>query len=735
MPTGESFVRHILSGRLYFHEKFSAMPRVAINFDPFGHSRGLVQILSKTGYDSYICCRPNVNDVDIPDDFLWKGYDDSQVAVHRSRGNYTSETGKAAEKIEDWIGKGGDLVLWGTGNHGGGASRFDLDKIDALISRMETEGIQIVHSTPDQYFERQIGRELSVLAEPLVPSCVGCYTSQIRVKQRHRELESAFYMLEKMLSHASLLGSLRYPKEKMDVILKDLMLAQFHDCLPGSAIQPAEEHILRLLGHGLEEASRLRMKAFTRLAAGQEPAPRGDVTLLAYNPHPYPVEGIFECEFQQDRPNFQKDKVMMPIMHLDGKRLECQTEKELCTIPVDWRKRVSFRAELPPSSMSRIHCAVELRSPLKIELGERDGQIEFKTGELDVCVNTETGLIDRFIVNGRSYLRKGAFRPVVIKDSADAWSSKVTEFKDRVGEFQLMSPEESARFSGVDALCLPAVRVIEDGAVRSIVEAVMRYRDSTLCQWYILPKKGDRIEVQTRVYWNEKQEMLKLELPMAFDTASYYGQSAYGYDELPATCRENVSQKWLAVTDGDMCLTVINNGVYSSSMSENVLYMTLLRSPSYAAHASIFGDEPTILPQDRFTPHCDQGERIYKLQISAGPRNVKFPEAQRQAQVFHEPPFILPFTPSGLGAKPAPMVIFSNPDVEMSAFKLAERGNDYILRVFEPTGRRQHTKIDLPVLGISHEIRLAPFEIATLRLDVDNKRLLSENMLEGLQRN
>ena len=56
MPSGESFIRQILLGKTYFAQKFGKEPTTAINFDPFGHSRGLVQILAKSGYDSYLCC-------------------------------------------------------------------------------------------------------------------------------------------------------------------------------------------------------------------------------------------------------------------------------------------------------------------------------------------------------------------------------------------------------------------------------------------------------------------------------------------------------------------------------------------------------------------------------------------------------------------------------------------------------------------------------------------------------
>ena len=94
MPSGESFVRQVLAGRIYFQEKFGVAPTTAINFDPFGHTRGLVQILAKSGYDSYIHCRPDQNDCPLPDeaDYCWVGYDGSEVAAHRTLTWYGTPT-------------------------------------------------------------------------------------------------------------------------------------------------------------------------------------------------------------------------------------------------------------------------------------------------------------------------------------------------------------------------------------------------------------------------------------------------------------------------------------------------------------------------------------------------------------------------------------------------------------------------------------------------------------------
>ena len=101
MPSGEGFVRQILSGRQYFKEKFGKEPTTAINFDPFGHTRGLVQILAKSGFDSYLFGRPGQNDTPLPAElFTWVGYDGSRVTAYR-RWSYNSPLGNATRKIKD----------------------------------------------------------------------------------------------------------------------------------------------------------------------------------------------------------------------------------------------------------------------------------------------------------------------------------------------------------------------------------------------------------------------------------------------------------------------------------------------------------------------------------------------------------------------------------------------------------------------------------------------------------
>ena len=135
MPSGESFVRQIQEGKRYFVEKFGVYPTTAINFDPFGHSFGLVQIIKKCGQDSYIFMRPYPHELALPDEhFIWRGLDGSEIKAVRSNA-YNTPLGKSADVIEERANEDRHevcLILWGVGNHGGGPSDKDLADISRL---------------------------------------------------------------------------------------------------------------------------------------------------------------------------------------------------------------------------------------------------------------------------------------------------------------------------------------------------------------------------------------------------------------------------------------------------------------------------------------------------------------------------------------------------------------------------------------------------------------------------
>ena len=558
----------------------------------------------------------------------------------------------------------------------------------------------------------------------------GCYTSQVRLKQKHRLLENDLYMAEKMASAAALQGLLPYPKAEFDSALRDLLLGEFHDILPGSSVQGVEEAGLRLFDHGLETLARVKARAFFRLAAGQAHAADGAVPILAYNPHPYPVRGIFECEFNLPDFNFE-DSFYLPEVWRDGERLPSQVEKEAGNLAVDWRKHMVFVAELAPSRMTRFECTLDRKLPERPRpaLHAENGRITFKTAEIEVVVNSATGLLDRYAVGGVAYLRPGACRPLIMIDNPDPWSTVALKYRDIEGAFTLMDVESGTRFSGIRDGLLESVRVIEDGPVRAVVEAVLSYANSFLVLTYKLPKTGTEIEIHVRVHWNEKDRMLKLALPTAFDAPRYWGQVAFGRDVLPGEEREVVAQKWVAAVSEvqDGALTCINDGSYGSDFVDGEIRLTLLRSAAYAAHP--FKDRPLVRP-DGYTPRMEQGERQFRFWLNAGPRDARMTAIDREALAHNERPFLLSFNPSGSGEPPAPGIVLSDDAVQLTAFKRAERGDAFVIRLFEPTGRARTTELSIPARGLKQSVSLQPFEVKTLLLHPGANMLVETGLME-----
>ena len=736
LPSGESFVRQILLGKTYFADRFGVDVKTACNLDPFGHTRGLVQILAKSGFQAYLFCRPGKDELPLESDtFVWVGYDGSEVLAERASAHYNSERGRAAAKIEAWTAAHPDrklsLLLWGVGNHGGGASRRDLTEIKKLIKRKI--GRTIRHSTPEAYF-REVEKDRAALPrfeKDLNPWAVGCYTSMAAVKRKHRLLENELFATEKIVSPAWAQGLIPYPETELKAASEDLAFAQFHDLLPGSSIPAGEEGCLRIMDHGLEILSRVRARAFFALCSGQKPARRDEIPIFVLNPHPFRIRTIVECEFEPHEPDFEPG-YLAPVVSGRGGKIPSQTEREESNLSVEWRKKAVFAAVLEPARLNRFSCRLErLPERPKPRVKARNGLFSFRNAEMHIAVGARSGLIEKWTVRGRNLIAGKAFQALVMHDNLDSWGMKVRRFRDVEGRFELLSKKEARVFAGVSGKApFPAVRVIEDGPVRTVVEALFGRGCSRLVVRYKIPREGTEFEAEVRVFWAEKDRMLKLSLPFVLSRSFFAGQVAYGWDRLPSDGDEAVFQKWAAVIseNDDWAATVINDGIYGGDFRGGELRLSLLRSPAYAADP-MPGKNPAA--DDRHTPRQDQGTRIFRFWLNAGPLRERLDVVDREALVRNEKPFVLSYFPPGTGRRPLLGPVLSDDVVQIAALKKAEDGRKLVIRLFEPTGRPRKTTLSLPFAGAKTRLRLNGFEIKTLLFDMKTKIFREADLLEN----
>lgn len=718
LPSGESILRQITAGQKYFDEKFGKRPTVAINFDTFGHSQGMVQILSQCGYQGYIFMRPNKQQLTLPaNTFTWKGYDGSSVIAHRlTHGTYANYEGGAVQWAEETVENCADpigLFAWGIGNHGGGPSRRDLRELNQWIA--QRKDIQISHATPEEFFaELEIeGVQPPEFVGDLRPVFIGCYASQARVKQLHRKLENTLFSAEKMAAAATAQGLMKYPAEELEQAQYDLMLNEFHDTLPGTTIESGARDAEQSLAHGLEIANRVKMRAFMALLSGEPKAKPEWVPIFIYNPHPHPVSGVFSCEIMPaQHQNWKEDVQYKVTVYQDEKEIVSQQEKPEYNMNLDWRQKVSFYATLEPFSMNRFDCEVTYE-PWNLKgsvLPDRD--IHFENDRMEVVINHKTGLVDCYRVDGVDYLKPGSFATKLYKDNADPWNMLTDRYDTLIGQFAPVSDRMGRShtiLTDTPEITIPAVRVIENGPVRMIVEAEFIYGQSRLIQTYRLPKTGTAFEIEQRIYWNEADTMAKLVIPCAMQ-GDYIGQNMFGRGKLPQDGSETVSQKWCGMFAPDKALTVINSATYGSHADEDTMYLSLLRAPGYAAHP--IGNRP-IVREDRFIPRIDQGEHIFRFRICGGRQE----NIEQEALVFNEEPFVVNAFPGGEGERGRSFVTVSDSQILLTAMYYVEE--KLVLRLFNSAQEERTAQIAIPSLNICQKITLRASGFQTYIADND----------------
>lgn len=671
MPSGESLVRQIKAGQKYFYEKFGVRPSVACNFDSFGHSAGLIQIMKKCGYEGYIITRPSDNIINYPGRFFdWVSPDGSSITVCRVD-SYGSGLGHAAQKITRRLenAEDVDVVLWGVGNHGGGPSRKDLRDIQAL----EAEGTEILHSTPEALFADNI-RISGEIKTSLVPVMPGCYTSMMKIKQAHRKTESVLYYSEKLISAAALAGC-NFDTAGLNEAEKNLLFAEFHDILPGSGVEDAEAEGLEILGAARRPFKDEATRALTYLAMGEEKAADGEYPIFVFNPQPYEVSCPVEAEFTLADQNWDENTVTVPYIYSGGKQLTCQQIKEKPTINLDWRKRIIFEGTLKPMSLTRFDVRTQVVK--KEQAGRRDIPLE--------------RAIEKSVLKAPVSLR-------IYDDTADPWGMSDSEAKNGMGtagsDFRLMTAEEGAEFCRIPPI--EPRHLIEDGDVYTGIEEFSTCGATKAVTEYRIYKNHPYVDLKVTVEFAEKNKLIRLRIPVG--DGKLIGDGPY-INEYKIGA-EATFQKWLGIEKDGKITAVINDGVYAGKYADGAIELTILRGSGYLFHP--IGDRE-LYPSDRYLPRIDSGRYTFNFRIFEG----DIAEVTRLAEEFSHKPEGVNLFPIGTGKKRSEIRV-SKP-VCMPVCKTGENGT--IMRFFNPSDASD--TFTLTVNGKSTEITMQPYEVVS----------------------
>jgi len=705
LPSGESFVRHGLLSQRYFLEKFGRIATVGYNVDPFGHNAMLPQILRKSGMDAYVFMRPGPHEKTLPSPiFWWQSPDGSRVLAFRLPHEYCSSREDLGYHLDKslaqlparWVEM---MAFYGVGNHGGGPTRENLESIRRLdgIGTMP----RLVHSTPRRFFDAMVesGREFPVVDEELQHHAVGCYAAHSGIKRWMRRAENLLSAAEVWSTVARTAVSSPYPADELRHAWKQVLFNQFHDTLGGTAIEPAYRDARDQLGEATSIAARAQNLAIQSISRAIDlPHEPGSTPVVVFNPHAWPVRTLVELEYGGLRPSDG-------LADDAGEPVPLQEIQSYATV-LAGRSRVCFEADVPPLGYRTYRIGPDRPRPDPATLRADPTALENefvrltldpKTGDIASVVLLEDG-------NDVADLIAPGSRVAIVADTSDTWSHRMLAYGDELGRFEATSPPE----------------LIESGPVRALLRVDSAFGSSRCTIDYILGAHSRSIEVRVILDWHEKAHLAKARFATAIPAETAWFEIPYGAIERTANGDEEPGQRWVDVSgarpgsDETFGLAVINDSKYSFDVRRGEIGVTAVRSPIFAHH------EPRVpQPGVRFQ-FQDQGQQRFTLSLL--PHRGGWADAhlgRAATELNQRPTLLMESAHPGRLPSVGTYASIEPENLVFGAMKVAEDGDDVVVRVVETAGRAGHGVVDLHLWQRRFEVAIQPFEIRTFRVSRD----------------
>jgi alpha-mannosidase len=307
----------------------------------------------------------------------------------------------------------------------------------------------------------------------------------------------------------------------------------------------------------------------------------------------------------------------------------------------------------------------------------------------------------------------------VLKDGA--LGDRLQAYRDRPAQFDAWDIDRSFEDQVWEIDDLQSVRVTETGPHRAAVRFEWSYERSRIVQVISLEADARQVEIETFIDWNEHNTLVKAAFPLAVNAAKARAEIQFGHVERATHANtswdearyECSMQRWVEMGEPDFGVAFLNDCKYGYDARDTTIRLTLLRSPTYP------------------WPDADQGEHRMRYAVMIHDGDIGAVVAA--AEDFNVPLLVLD---GGKGAAEdvgQSFVSIEGEGVVLEALKLAEDGDDVIVRLCEVRGVRAAARVRLPAgftelaevdlleceprpLPVDAPLAFKPFEIKTLRL-------------------
>lgn len=236
-----------------------------------------------------------------------------------------------------------------------------------------------------------------------------------------------------------------------------------------------------------------------------------------------------------------------------------------------------------------------------------------------------------------------------------------------------------------------------------------------------------RVDVKMQADWHEKHILLKVAFPVSAHNTKATFEIPYGSIERPTT-RNTPAEKaefevpalrWADISDAKHGFSLLNDSKYGYDAKDNVLRLSLLRSPAWP------------------DPHADEGHHEFTYAVY--PHGGDWRDAQTVRRGYELNYRLIPFmTDNHQGSLPGAhsFLDLQADDIVLTAAKRAEMDDSLILRFYEWAGKESDVKItlpagaqsasdadlmerpigELPISGGTLSLHTKPYEIKTVKI-------------------
>ncbi|NLG25690.1 MAG: alpha-mannosidase [Clostridiales bacterium] len=266
MPTAEAVARHHLYTSRYLPKLIGA-PECRLDYEPdtFGHHQNTPELLNQAGVKYYYHCR-GLNGHTL---YRWRAPSGAEVISYCEPFWYNGEVDASiADYVPEFCERFGvttALRVYGVGDHGGGPTRRDVRR---ALDMMEWPVFPtIVFGKYHEFYDAVASSDkLPLVDREMNPLFVGCYTTQARIKKGNRYGERMLAEAEALSALAHAAAGAPYRRDKFEEGWRNVLFNQFHDILPGSGVPDTREYAMGLYQQAYAVANSARRDALRAIA-------------------------------------------------------------------------------------------------------------------------------------------------------------------------------------------------------------------------------------------------------------------------------------------------------------------------------------------------------------------------------------------------------------------------------------------------------------------------------------